>query len=130
MEDRTIHHIPFRSDLTLQGLVNVKGQLKLCFSLNHILDINSEKPLKTDAKESLIYKRLLTLQKDDDQFLITVDETHGIIHVDKNNVENVPHTYATSISSFLKGIINWSDKKIGFLDEDLLFYALKRKLHD
>src|ERR1700738_2144290 len=55
-ENRVVHHLPHKKSKVLIGLVNIRGQLRICFSLHEFLNIIS--PLNQESK---IYQKLLVI---------------------------------------------------------------------
>lgn len=126
-EWRLIHRIPHRSGQLLMGIVNLRGQLLLCINMQNFLEIESEKT-KDKHKGVIFQRRMVAIHKEEDQWILPVDEVLGIGYCDLNRLENVPVTVAKSAANYLKGVFTWKQKTIGYLDEELLFYSLRRKL--
>lgn len=123
-ENRKIHSIPHRSGTILLGVVNLRGQLKLCISLHGLLEI--EQQPQTENGHST--ERMVSIQKEGERWIFPVDDVYGISRFDLNYLENVPVTVAKSTANYLKGVIKWEGKRVGYLDEELLFYSLKRSV--
>ena len=47
-------------------------------------------------------------------------------NIKEKEIENVPVTVTKSSANYLKGIVHWKGKSVAYLDEELLFYSLKR----
>jgi chemotaxis-related protein WspD len=73
-------------------------------------------------------KRLMVVSKDGEQWVFPVNEIHGIHHFNPSLLQNVPVTIAKCKSTFTEGIIKWDEKHVALLDDELLFYNLKRSL--
>lgn len=119
-ERRKIHHIPHRTTASLLGLVNVRGQMKLCVALHNILQIENSNSISNDT-----YEQMLVIEKNSDIWVFPVDEIYGIHQCNMNELQNVPVTVSKSTANFLRGMLHHDNKKIGLLDEELLFYSLK-----
>lgn len=126
-DKRHIHSIPHRRDKILLGMVNLQGQLTLCVALNELLEINSTDMENKSLKE-LSEMRFLAIQKENETWVFPVSEIFGVIHTDLAKIENVPVTVSKSTANYLKGVIHWNGKNVSLLDEDLLFYSLRRSL--
>lgn len=122
-ENRPIHHIPHSKSPILIGLVNLKGQLQLCFALHQLLEIEFD-------KESALKKenRLLVIQNENDLWAFPVNEVFGIHYSDSILLENVPVTLSKSSTNYFKGLIKWKEYSVGYIDEELLIYSLKKEL--
>ncbi len=124
---RQIHHVPHWSGSLLYGIINLNGELRLCVDLYRLLGIESA---PSSLFESMPYRvdRMMAIKKDGDFWAFPVDEIAGI-HVWKHSaIENVPANINKSTTNYLKGIMRNEDKHIGLLDEELLFYSLRRSI--
>jgi chemotaxis-related protein WspD len=126
-DKRQIHQIPHRQNPILLGLVNLQGQLTLCVALNRMLEIDCPEINNKPVRE-LIESRFIAISKDNETWVFPVSEIFGVFHYDLSKVENVPVTVAKSTANYLKGVINWNNKNVGLIDDDLIFYSLKRCL--
>lgn len=126
-ESRPIHKIPHRTNPILMGVTNFRGQLKLCVDLQQLLELSPEDNSKT-KRDPLVYRRMLAAQKEEEFWIFPVDEVWGILRFELSQMQNVPVTVSKSSANYMRGVLNFSDKTIGVLDEELLFYSLKRCL--
>lgn len=124
---RKAHRIPHRSQAILRGLVNLNGELQLCVALHQLLEIEAcrEPPSKRDFHH---HERMIAIEKEGELWVFPVDGIEGIFIWDLDEIENVPDNILKSSSNYLKGIVKMKSKAVGFLDERLLFPALKRSL--
>lgn len=124
---RTLHCIPHRSGPILQGIINLRGQLRLCVSLHKLLELEEEQ-----AEATLVgrkkYARLVAIRKGEDHWIFPVDEVFGNYHFAMSDLQNVPVTVSKSAANYLKGVVAWEGKSFGYLDEELLFQSLRRIL--
>lgn len=124
---RTIHSLPHRSGPILKGLANVLGALRLCISLHDLLGV--EKATDSDQRpERKTYARLAVIEKEGDCWVFPVDEVYGMYRLHPDELQSVPVTVARSAVSYTKGLFHCGDKIVGFLDDTLLFYSLKRRI--
>lgn len=126
-EKKPIHSIPYRQNPMLLGLVNIGGQIRVCFAIDKLLGIAKEAG-ENESLSSVVYNRMVVIEKEGNTWVFPVDEVYGIFQFDAKKMENVPVNVAKSSSNFLKGVYNWKDRSIGFLDEDLLCYSLKTQV--
>lgn len=123
---RPIHSIPHHSSKILLGTVNLDGVLQLCVSLTQLLDI--EAMATTRSTRSYQQNRMIALIKEGDLWVFPVDEIDGIYVWNLAAMENVPVNVFKSSVNYLKGIMNDQSRSVGLLDEELLFYSLKRSI--
>ena len=126
IEDISIHTLPHRKTPILLGLVNVHGEIQLCVSLKHLMNLEDATDKKGASEKEK--KRLMVVSKDEEQWVFPVNEIHGIHHFNPGLLQNVPVTIAKSKSTFTEGIFKWDVKHVALLDDELLFYTLKRSL--
>ncbi len=126
IDNINIHSLPHRKTSVLLGLVNVHGEIQLCVSLKHLLNLEEENRENEAGEKST--KRLMVVGKDGEQWVFPVNEIHGIHHFNPALLQNVPVTIAKCKSTFTRGIFKWEEKHVALLDDELLFYSLKRGL--
>ena len=69
---RPIHSIPHRRDGTVLGVANIRGELLVCISLRHILNIDSLPETQT-AKTRQMEQRFLVIQDENGRIVCPVD---------------------------------------------------------
>jgi chemotaxis-related protein WspD len=120
-KSHTIHRIPYYSDEVILGLVNMRGQMRLCVALDKFLQIQS-----IAGQENAPMEHMLIIEKDAAVWVFGVHEIIGIYQVNASEIGNPPVTIAKSSVNYLKGIFAYEKKNVGLLDENLLFYGLNR----
>ncbi len=123
---RTIHSLPHRNDSLVKGLVNIRGELKICVSIGSLLQL--EKARESYTTDHEILERMIFISKDEQSFVVPVSEVHGVFHYTDNALQATPATVAKSRHSYTSGILGWDNRHVGVLDHELLFYALARGL--
>jgi len=122
----TIHSLPHRDSSLVKGLVNVRGELKLCVSLGAILKL--ERARESYLTDHEILERLLLVEKGDDSYVFPVSEVYGTHRYTDNDIQPPPATVANAKSNFTSGMLRWKDQHVGILDHELLFYSLGKGL--
>lgn len=122
-----IHKIPHCNDAVLMGLVNIRGELQLCFSLHVLFNIETPED-STPPSGTKVSKRMLVAERDKSCWIFPVDEVYGICRYDPNDLQNVPATVSKAAASYTKGVFHLAEKNIGHLDDALLFGALNRRM--
>ncbi len=116
-----IHRLPHRSNDLFLGLTNIRGEILMTISLSHALG------LKTVESSSPL-SRLLVAGHHDRKWVFPVDEVYRIHRVHADELKAVPVVISQASESYTQGIIDWQTKKVNYLDADLLFYTLERKI--
>lgn len=123
---RTIHSLPHRTNELVKGLVNIRGELKICVSLGALLQL--ERARESYVIDHEIHERMIHVTKDDHSFVFPVSEVHGVRNYDDSSLKATPATVAKSRHTFTSGILPWNDRHIGVLDVELVFFALAKGL--
>jgi chemotaxis-related protein WspD len=126
-EMRPIHNLPHRSGPVLLGLVNIRGQIRLCVSLKELLGVEPA----DDSGRTTNHRNprcLVVIAEGRDHWVLLVDEIHGIQRFHLNAVRDAPVTVAKAAPRLTKGVIDWRDTGVGYLDDELLFLALRKEV--
>ncbi len=124
IENRSsIHSIPRYTNRLLLGMVNIRGTLQLCFSIERLLHVALDRC--ESGANIAVYKRLLVLAYNQQNYVFPVDEVGGIERIDDARLENPPATLTQRQAEFLKGVIKTEKKRIALLDSTRLFPALE-----
>jgi chemotaxis-related protein WspD len=121
-----IHSLPHKEDTLIKGLVNIRGELKICVSIGSLLQLG--KAQECHIVDHEIPERMIFVEKDDQSFVFPVSEVHGVHHYSDNALRATPDTVAKSRDTLTIGILSWNQQHVGILDSELLFYALARDL--
>jgi chemotaxis-related protein WspD len=122
---RPIHSIPHRRDGVVLGLVNIRGELVVCVSLRQILGMETAAERKRG--EHRLDERMLVVERDGSRTVFPVDGVHAIRRYNPRELSDVPATIAKATASYTKAMLSWQNKSVGILDDQLLFYTLKRR---
>ena len=125
VEDRTVHRIPGHPSDNLLGTVNVRGKLQLCISLKKLLGLTEAQ--KEEEKEFGIYPRMIVMEWEGERWVAPVDEIAGVMLIDPEQKEEAPVTISKAETSYVKALHGWKNKKVAALDEELLFYTLRKE---
>ncbi len=116
---RPIRQVPHRSGRIFMGLTSVRGELQLCFSLANLLGLEPAPKVQP---------RLLVARKDRSTMVFPVDEIMGLHRFHRDNVRAIPATVAHAVPQFSSGMLTADGRKIGLLDDELIFHALAKEL--
>jgi chemotaxis-related protein WspD len=122
-----IQPLPHRSNELFLGLVNIRGEILLCASLRHLLnlkptDVNSASPKSTSSQ------RMMVAGQQEQKWVFLVDEVYGIQRFHLDELRDAPVVIAKADQAYTQGIINWQGEKVNYLDSELLFYTLNHKI--
>ncbi|KAF0190989.1 MAG: CheW protein [Gammaproteobacteria bacterium] len=124
---KAVHRIPHRNYNVLKGVVNIRGEMQLCVSLEGLLRIESAEDA-IDLEDKTRTVRSIVLAKGGERYVLPVTEIHGVHRYHANELHGVPATLADSSGTYLTGVFRWKGSHAGCLDGDLLFSALSRSL--
>lgn len=124
----TIHTLPHRSNAILLGITNIRGEIQMCISLGALLQLETA-PIATHNHTSpVVYKRMLVVEKEGNCWVFPVDEIYGIQRFTPDELRNVPATVSRVPETYAKGMIHWREQNVSYLDDELLFYTLNKKV--
>jgi chemotaxis-related protein WspD len=124
---RTIHSLPHRRGGTTLGLVNIRGELLVCFSLQELLGLQVVGAPPEDRRRVLA-ARFLVLEAEGKRAVCAVDEVHGIARFHAGEVTPVPATIAKASVAYTRSVLAWQKQSVGLLDEQLLLHTVNRNL--
>ncbi|WP_066426301.1 chemotaxis protein CheW [Anabaena sp. 4-3] len=122
-----IHTLPHRSNQILRGLVNIRGELQLCISLTHLLNLETADTPVT-ALSPVVYPRMVVVEKAGSVWVFPVDELYGVQRFDQQDLRDTPNNMMATTHNFTKGFFYWQGNSLGYLDEELLFTTLDTKV--
>lgn len=124
---RRVHRVPHMKSSVIRGVVNMNGRLRLFISLESLLELE-EKPKTQGPHRVTEDSPMMMLEQNGEVWTFTVDKILGVFHCELSQMKNVPVTVSKSTANYVKGVLNWRDQQVGLLDEDLLFFSLRRNL--
>lgn len=124
---RRIHRVPHMKSPVIRGVVNINGRLRLFISLESLLELENKSGNKGFHKviEDL---PMIMMEQNGEVWTFAVDKVLGVFHCELNQMKNVPVTVSKSTANYVKGVLSWRDQQVGLLDEELLFFSLRRSL--
>lgn len=125
-EMRKIHRLPHNRSRVLRGIVNIGGEIELCFSMGALLGIH--KTLQDDERGYIYYSRMIVVGGPSGRFVFPVSEIGGITQFNEEAIQSVPSTVSAAAGTYIKGVIEWRHENVGLLDAELLLSALERGL--
>ena len=126
IEDRVVHRLPHRSDEVFRGLVNVRGEIRLCINLAALLGLAAEDGQDQQVSH-IAYGRMIVAEYAGQSWVFAVDEVHGIHRYHADELGELPVTIAGATATYARGLCEWQGRNVGCLDDDLLFGALQRR---
>lgn len=123
---RRLHRIPHMRSPVIKGVVNINGRLRLFVSLGALLEIGET--VAYESPERLDDIPMIMIEQNGEVWTFAVDKILGVFRCELNQMKNVPVTVAKSTANYVKGILNWRDHQVALLDEELLFFSLRRSL--
>jgi chemotaxis signal transduction protein len=123
-EMKPIHHVPHQRNKIIRGCVNINGQLRLFVSMTNLLEIGSDKEMLSSVDKC----SMMVIENESDVWAFAVAEVCGIHHCDMRQLKNVPVNVAKSTANYIKGVLLWNSQNYGYLDDELLFFSLRKCL--
>lgn len=121
-----IHSLPHRPNGIVLGLASVRGELLVCVSLGRV--VGAEPAAASQERRGTGYRRLLVIRREGVRVVCPVDEVHGIHRFHARELVDVPATVAKAAVTYSTALLPWQGHAVGTLDDQLLFYTLKRSV--
>lgn len=122
-----IHTLPHRTNEILLGLVSIRGEIQLCVSLNHLLDLETNQESQQPVN-SLIYQRLVVVEREGSRWVFPVDEIYGVQRFSAQDLRAAPIVISKSASTYTQGVFDWQATHVNYLNDELLFNTLNRRV--
>ena len=71
---------------------------------------------------------MVVVVKDEERWVFTVDEVRGVHKFQLDELQAAPVVISKATEAYTKGVIRWQGQKVNYLDSDLLFYTLNRRI--
>lgn len=123
-----IHTIPHRSNDVLRGIVNIRGEILMCISLTNLLGLEIPEKIKNAKTSAVSQQRMVVVEKNEDRWVFGVDEVSSIQRFHPHQFRPAPAVVSQSKEAFTKSVIPWQNKKVSYLDDELLFYTINRRI--
>ncbi len=103
--ERTIHRIPRNMNRFISGIVNINGEIKVCYSLSELLGLSrvSGENKKEDKHKP---RRMVVIDLDEKDYVFLVDEVKGLYLYGDSDLLPVPSTLDANNALLLLGSIN------------------------
>jgi chemotaxis-related protein WspD len=121
-EAKALHRVPRRTNAIFRGLVNVHGQLELCFSLAGLLGLDEARDAAPPAR------RVIVVELDGRRGVLLVDRVRGAQRFERSAFRDVPATSARRQLPFIRDVLVEGETRIGLLKLDSLRAGLEESL--
>jgi chemotaxis-related protein WspD len=121
-EAGALHRVPRRTNAVFRGLVNVHGQLELCFSLAGLLGLEQQHDATASAR------RVVVMDLDDRRAVLIVDRVRGAQRFERAAFRDVPASSARRALPLLRSVLVEGETRIGLLEPERLRAALEESL--
>ena len=122
-EARPRHSLPQRRSGALEGIVNVRGELLACVSLQRLLGIEAAPAPATPARGS----RLLVLRQRHRRLACPVDEVASVLRYHERELQPPPATLDPTVA-YTRALLPCPCGRAGLLDAERLLRALERSV--
>lgn len=121
VELRAIRKVPHRSSRGLAGIVNIRGQLTLCASLQALLEL-------PEAEVASSARRMVHFSSHGGQWTFVVDEVCGIADVVLTAILAPPSSVSLARDACSSGSFDRDGRAVTLLDVERLAAALRREV--
>jgi len=124
LDPAKIHSVPHRPNPVLRGVVNVHGEVCVCVCLQALLGIDSCEV----SPQTLNHPRMLVMGDAKERWVFNVDEIHGIHRIPPSRIQPPPISAQKTGAGFSRGILDWDNKQVAVLDDELMLRQLSRSV--
>jgi chemotaxis-related protein WspD len=123
-EKRTIHRIPRNNNSDICGVVNIGGEVRVCYSFESILGVNNP---STEIQENNVIStsRFIVVVLEGHYYVFCVEQIFGLSWYDKSEIYPVPTTLVHEGAKMLSGVINHDKNKVAVLDVEKFQHNLE-----
>ena len=120
---RTAHRVGHRSGRIFSGIVNIHGQLELCCSLGGLMQVDSARQPSEGSRA-----RTLLVEREGLRWAFEVGAVHGVHRFEADQISPVPATSQQDATSFMRHVLRFGERTVGYLDLEKTFRALELSL--
>ncbi|HEC17879.1 MAG TPA: hypothetical protein ENI97_00885 [Gammaproteobacteria bacterium] len=117
--DRSVHKIPRNTRSSIEGIVNINGEIKLCYSLQEILGTKADSS-KNYHKNGVINRRLIVAELGGYEYVFRVNEIKGMAWFSDHELLPAPSTIDSDHSELLLGILQMDALHVAVFNADML----------
>lgn len=127
---RTVHSIPHRQHHAVLGLVNVRGELRLCLSLARLLGFEETTPTTeaTDGMANRNPRRLIDVRWEGFDAVFPVDRIDGVHRLRPDSFRAPPDTLPNAPAGHTQAVLPWNGVSLSVLDPAAVFSTLNGSL--
>jgi chemotaxis-related protein WspD len=126
-DTRPVHSLPHRRDAIVRGVVNVRGELRVCVSLADLLGVDRPAAAQVAGVRGGM-ERFLVIQRKGERLVFSVDEVYGIHRYHSTQLRDTPATVARATASYTNAVLPWEGQTVGVLNSARVFDSLNRSL--
>lgn len=119
-ELRTIHSVPHNTNPYVAGIVNIGGEIDICYSLGSLLGLEKQE------MRSRTYQRLMVVDYQGSRYIFPVSEVRGMTRYGKADIVSIPSTLSNEKSSLVECMFLLEKSHITVLNVDQLCESLGR----
>lgn len=124
---RPVRRVPHRSNSVFLGLVSIRGDIQLCFSIGGLLDVHPEGDGQKTPSAGFL-QRFCVISKHKRRMVFPADEVYGLGSYAQNELQPVPVTVAKALQKYTVGIIAVNNRQTGLINDELILAAFERSL--
>ena len=117
-EKRSIHRIPRNINTDIAGVVNIGGEVRVCYSLQSILGIKESREAENNNK-SVATGRFIVALLAGQYYVFFADQISELSLYNSDEVMPVPATLKYKGKNFISGVIRHNKNNVAVLDADM-----------
>lgn len=125
-DPQPVHRVPHRRHPAFRGLVNIRGRLLLCASLEKLIGVEaSDKPEPILGYHVAVgHPRMVVLSRGSQTWVVESPEVVGVTHAPRSKLQASPAGNDTAAGGLCRALLPWDHRTAAVLCPDRLFTAL------
>lgn len=123
-DNRQARRIAHRASGYIEGLVNIRGELRLCLSLLGVLGIDAASPRSGERA------RLVMVRDDSSIWVFRASHVRGVVGYAPTQMSAPPARINEGLAAHVEGILQTEDITVSLLNRESLFAAFMRAVFE
>ena len=123
-ENRQARRIAHRANGLIEGMVNIRGELRLCLSLLGVLNVDAAAPLSGERS------RLVMIRDETTVWVFRAGHVKGVIGYSPAQLNAPPARLGESLKQHVEGILRVEEMTISVLSNAPLFASFKQAVFE
>ena len=121
------HRLPHQKNPLILGIVNVHGKIQLCFSLAHVLNVNSYDNF-SDLSDLESYQNYIEIAHDKQNYVFAIQEVDNVSRISFSDLKQAPTTLNQESLQKIQGMFLHQNRNIALLNTDHVLQKIEEMI--